>query len=337
MDLFLVDDTPECPALPSGSLADELEPLWAWSGEADSLSTPLERARAWCCLGDAADALPDGGLPLMAWEKGSDQAWGRLTPFHGVVGSDRITAVPPAALDLTAEESQALFAAVEPLFSSEGWALEWCGPLDWAVQHASLDGVVCASLQRVVGDSVQRWQSRTPLASARQLRRLQNEAQMVLHQHAVNEQRQARGAMTVNSLWLSDTGAGAVPGAAVAEVQAAWNQHRVVGLGAQSLATDGTADAALQAWREAARAGASGTAGGAGSRTGIPRLVLCGQQYARAFAWSADRAARRQAEHDRWRRAGALRRWWWTLQGQVPPAEAPAGAAVQRGASAHGR
>jgi hypothetical protein len=42
------------------------------------------------------------------------------------------------------------------------------------------------------------------------LRRLQSEVQMLLYQHAINDEREARGQSTVNSFWLS--GCGQPPG-----------------------------------------------------------------------------------------------------------------------------
>jgi hypothetical protein len=42
--------------------------------------------------------------------------------------------------------------------------------------------------------------------AARRVRRLQAEVQMLLHTHPINEQRQARGLLPVNSFWLSGCG-----------------------------------------------------------------------------------------------------------------------------------
>jgi hypothetical protein len=44
-------------------------------------------------------------------------------------------------------------------------------------------------------------------AEAAPLRRLQNEMQMLLYTHPVNDARAARGVLPVNSFWLSGTGA----------------------------------------------------------------------------------------------------------------------------------
>jgi hypothetical protein len=93
---------------------------------------------------------------------------------------------------------------VRPLFESEGVALAWGAPLRWYAAHESLQGLASASLDRVIGRNVDAWLPAGP--AARLMRRLQNEAQMLLHAHPLNEAREARGAMTVNSFWLSGCG-----------------------------------------------------------------------------------------------------------------------------------
>jgi hypothetical protein len=61
-----------------------------------------------------------------------------------------------------------------------------------------------ASLERVRGQSVDRWMPRQD--AAKLVRRLQNEMQMLLYTHPINDARVARGAPMVNSFWLSGTG-----------------------------------------------------------------------------------------------------------------------------------
>lgn len=284
-------------------LLQGLQPQWRIEGSLESLSTPAEQARARLLLGRAVREEEDGRLPWAAWARGSPGPWARLTPCHGLVGSDRITGLPPAALELQAEESRSLFDAVQPLFSSEGLALEWRGALEWQVGHDSLRGLPCASLDRMVGDSMQRWQGATPLASARLLRRLQNEAQMVLHDHPVNREREARRALTVNSLWLSDAGAGdQIDGAAPAPVMAQRWREAVDACAA-------TQTERVAAWRDSAARDPHGGAEGPDAAQQASTLVLCGRQGAQAFALPSAEA-----------RGGG---WWQALQRRWAPAPPP--------------
>lgn len=175
-----------------------------------SLSAPhelvLARERGW-------PALPDGTLPWAADQARrdgidvGDRPWGLLTPVHLALGSEQVALGDPDALQLDEAASRELFDAVAPLFHSVGVELRWGAPLRWYASHDSLAALPTASLDRVIGRPVDAWIPKSP--AARLLRRLQSEAQMLLHDHPVNTRREASGLPAVNSLWLSGCGAAA--------------------------------------------------------------------------------------------------------------------------------
>jgi hypothetical protein len=175
-------------------------------GDDWALDAPHERA-----LARAFGWRTDAPLPWAARQARADginvgQApWGLLTPVHWRVGTDAIHLADPRALALDETASRALFEAVRPLFESEGFALAWGAPLRWYASHAELASLRCASLDRVIGRDVDRWLPAQP--EARRVRRLQSEAQMLLHTHPINTAREAAGALPVNSFWLSGCGA----------------------------------------------------------------------------------------------------------------------------------
>lgn len=185
------------------SLMQELTPTLRDDGDEWSLSPPHERALA----RELGLAGADGALPWAAHEAAlagiatGDLAWGRITPVHWHVGSDGVNLLDPTLLELGADESHALFDAVRPLFEAEGATLVWQAPLVWYLAHDALRDLPTASLDRVVGRSVERWLPAAPL-----VRRWQVEAQMSWHGHAVNDAREERGALAVNSFWLSGCG-----------------------------------------------------------------------------------------------------------------------------------
>lgn len=178
-------------------------------GSEQSLTPPHERALA------RANGLyeGDGRVPWAAWQlrqEGADvnhtaRAW--ITPCHWVVGRDHIAMAPPAQLQLEPEESRALLEAVTPYFVEDGLSLQYRSPTLWIAEGERLRSLACASLDRVAGRRVDPWLPRD--AGARDLRRLQQEMQMLLYTHPVNAAREQRGHATVNSFWLS--GAGALP------------------------------------------------------------------------------------------------------------------------------
>jgi hypothetical protein len=177
-------------------------------GDELSLSPPHERAlaRAWGWSG------ADGQLPLAARWAAADgldpgiRAWGLLTPAHWHLGTEQLSLTDPASLALDEATSRALFDAVRGLFTSEGFEMHWGAPLRWYITHPSLAGLACASIDRVIGRNVDRWLPAGP--QARLLRRLQNEVQMLLYTHPLNDEREARRQPTVNSFWLSGCGLG---------------------------------------------------------------------------------------------------------------------------------
>jgi len=246
------------------------DPVERWGSDEYSLTPPHERACA-ALHGWRGD---DGALPWAALHAAQDgiavgeQAWGELTPAHWHVGHDHISLADPQALGLAADESRHVFDAVRPLFESEGWQMAWGAPTRWYAAHPTLAGLPCASLDRVIGRNVDLWLA--PHPQARLVRRLQNEVQMLLYRLPLNDEREARGALPVNSFWLSGCGA-AQPQAAHAGV------HVDDRLREPALAEDWAAWA--DAWR-ALDAGPLAALAQQAQRGQPVSLVLCGERHA---------------------------------------------------------
>ena len=186
-----------------------LTPTARDEGEASTLLPPHERAIAaawgWGSADDANDSLPFAAHAAAA--DGVDVGelvWGLVTPAHWLVGRDHVVLADPAELRLDADESHALFDVVRDLFESEGFTLAWGAPTRWYAAHESLAGLACASLDRAIGRNVEPWLPQPP--HARLIRRLQSEVQLLLYPHPINEAREERAALTVNSFWLSGCG-----------------------------------------------------------------------------------------------------------------------------------
>lgn len=178
-------------------------------------SMPHERALARAC------GLPaeDGHIPLAAWDVrqgGGDPgvaAWAWITPCHWRVATDHVSMGDPQQMQLSDTDSQVLLAAMRPFFEEDGIALTYDQPTRWRAQGEIFRGLHTASLDRVVGRTIDGWMPRTPQAAT--LRRLQQEMQMLLYTHEVNETRERDGHLPVNSFWAS--GAGALPADAPAK------------------------------------------------------------------------------------------------------------------------
>ncbi|MDR7331324.1 hypothetical protein [Roseateles asaccharophilus] len=140
-----------------------------------------------------------------AWavDAGPGLAWALMTPVHLSVGTDGVDVLPPAALDLSESDAAGFAAVLRELWpEQEGWQWRILDANRWAVGHATaLDGLLAASIERAAGRPIEPW-----LPESRVLRRWQNEAQMLLHGHALNNAREARGQHVVNSVWIGDIG-----------------------------------------------------------------------------------------------------------------------------------
>ena len=179
------------------------EPLDA--GDELSLSTPHERAHARA----SGLSAPDGLLPWAALEASkkhlTGNAWAFMTPCHWQVGANHIAMSGQTLPDFSEAESRALMAAMQPYFEEDGLALHFESPNRWLASGDVFKDLPTASLDRVVGRNVENWMPRSPQAAP--LRRLQNEMQMLLYTHPVNDARATRGVLPVNSFWVSGTGA----------------------------------------------------------------------------------------------------------------------------------
>lgn len=172
-------------------------------GSADSL-TPLAEHLA------SGQSYGDGLVPWAAWLARASglyadgQHWALISPCHLQIHSDHVAMQDPALLQLPEDESRTLLAAMQPYFEEDGIALHWHSARTWLAQGPVFQDLPCASLARVRGQAIDLWIPRQ--SAAQNLRRLQNEMQMLLYTHAINDARSARGQTPVNGFWISGTG-----------------------------------------------------------------------------------------------------------------------------------
>jgi hypothetical protein len=161
---------------------------WFELGRSELAAAPLTR------LLDATDA--------------ADGRWLRADPAH--VAADIATArlLACGGLGVTPEERQAFERTLKPLFGDGGLEFSAPHPDRWYVRmRGDAELPVCAPPEQAVGGDLAECLPSGP-AGAR-FRHLLNEAQMLLHQHPVNQRRSERDAAAVNSLWF--WGGGVLP------------------------------------------------------------------------------------------------------------------------------
>jgi hypothetical protein len=193
------------PASSTGHLRELLRGMHLcerYEGTAESLNPPHERAwgkqLGW-------DPLPDGLLPWAARcaPQAGSHAWAWVSLCHWDVGREHASLSDPQSLDISPDESQALWQDIRPYFESEGIQLHPARPGHW-LGKGEIFSQPSASLDRVLARNVDPWLPAGP--EARLLRRLQNEMQMLLYTHPVNQSRSERGQLPINSLWFSGSG-----------------------------------------------------------------------------------------------------------------------------------
>ncbi|MDP2367798.1 phosphoglycerate mutase [Rhodoferax sp.] len=199
-------------ALPAlRQLLARLRPEPADEGDEWTLSPPHERAQA------RSLGLPiaDGLIPWAAWRAAQAPAhlgaadacngvWGYLSPCHWQVGMDHLTMSGPYLPELSEAESRALLDTLAAFMQQDGITLHFDRPDHWLVRGELLRDLPSASLDRVLGQNLAPWITRQ--GGGAPWRRLHSELQMLLYAHPVNDQREARGQPTINSVWLHGTG-----------------------------------------------------------------------------------------------------------------------------------
>ena len=189
-----------------GKLLRGMKLLITDTGRAESLSPPHERVLAKACgLTHSADGL----IPWAALEakEKPNEGWAFITPCNWAMGREHATLTDPATLDVSEAESRMLMTAMQSYFATEGITLHYLEPTRWLARGDVFASLPTASLDRVLGRNVDRW-----LPASRQIKLLQNEMQMLLYTHPVNDERAAIGQRSINSFWVS--GSGALAGAA---------------------------------------------------------------------------------------------------------------------------
>ena len=209
-------------------------------GQADSLSPPHERV-----LGKALGlpASADGLIPWAAHEAHANchEGWAVITPCHWAMGREHATLTDPATLELNDTDARALLAAMQPYFATEGVTLQYLQATRWLARGDVFASLPTASLDRVLGRNVDRW-----LPSLKQIKLLQNEMQMLLYTHPINDERASQRQRSINSFWVSGSGALIEPARADTHVNT--HVHTSRALAQAALANDWAAYA--QAWTE---------------------------------------------------------------------------------------
>ena len=158
-----------------------------------------------CAAGPCLQALagPDGAAPV---------ACAVAQPVHFATAIDHLRLAPLHDLALEADESEALRCALNLHLAGEGLRLE-PGPAGAWIVHGARHACTSCDPLAAVGRDVRDHLPEGP--EGREVRRLMNECQMLLHEHPVNLARARAGRSPINAVWLWGFG-GPAPARALA-------------------------------------------------------------------------------------------------------------------------
>jgi hypothetical protein len=179
-------------------------------GQADAL-TPLHERLALqlqglhCTdglTGAAERAAQQSGL--LQTDADPQSGWAFMTLCHWEIQTQQVFMHDPNGLHITTTEADTLLKTMQPYFAGDGIRLYPYQNGTWLAQGPHLFALPTASLSRVNNQRVDEWMPRQPQAKA--VLRLQNEMQMLLYTHPINDARSVRGAPIINSFWVHGTG-----------------------------------------------------------------------------------------------------------------------------------
>ena len=136
--------------------------------------------------------LADGGVP-------GPHYWMRADPVHLQVGRDSLDLADSAAFEVSRAESQALVDALNRHFG-QTMLFQPLRPARWYLRLEKAPDVQTTPAAAARGVAIDEKLPSGP--DAMRFHALMNEAQMLLHEHPVNAEREARGVPALNSIWF---------------------------------------------------------------------------------------------------------------------------------------
>lgn len=184
--------------------APPLPALGTILGRAQKIASLATSAESWLCRFFGVERQHDWPVaPYSCLGDGIDPGsayWLRADPVHFHLQRDHFTLVDSSGFDLTLEEAQQYATALNAHFCADG--LRFFAPCAhrWYLQLQDDPGIITHALADAIGRNVHDMMPQGRRAA--ELSGMLNEAQMLLHAHPANLQREDRGELPVNSFWL---------------------------------------------------------------------------------------------------------------------------------------
>lgn len=154
----------------------------------------------------ANQPLGAGMALILALQQGFGQQINKNTDFwlaeliHLAPGREGASLIPARLLDISAEESAALFDSLQDYIQDTPFEFTPLSPTHWAVDSQQTLPPQTATVELAFETTVQDWWDTSTVGRA--WRQWANEVQMIWFQHPVNLKRQTQGRPVINGLWL---------------------------------------------------------------------------------------------------------------------------------------
>ena len=180
-------------------------------GRSDASESRCDDEQAWLCGQFGVSRQADWpSAPIAVFGTGTppgEHFWLSADPVHLQVNRDQLILMAPETLSITEAEAVSLCAALNRHFDADHFTFLAPHSHRWYLRTARPARISTTGLSRAAGHDVDRM---LPEGEDRMAwHRIFNEVQMLLHAHPVNEEREQRGALPINSLWFS--GGGTLP------------------------------------------------------------------------------------------------------------------------------
>ena len=148
----------------------------------------------------AVTRIVDAGVVDKDW-------WMRADPVHLHASANGLILTDAAELKLTPRDANALVAELMEIFTADGWLFKAAHAERWYLRPLIPPTIQTHALSDVIGRDIHPFLPHGKDAKA--WHTIMNEIQILLHTSGVNQAREARGELPINSLWF--WGAGRLP------------------------------------------------------------------------------------------------------------------------------
>jgi len=177
------------------------------SKSSNSQNSPQE-IEAWLCKTFNVTKQKDWPIaPIMLHSDSSESVktnnkdyWIRADPVHLRIEHNHIMLADSQAFKISNEEAEILTEDINKIFNNDNWALLPLHPKRWYIRTTNTPKMITHTLGQVTCKNINNF-----LPSGEDSvtwHKLFNEIQMLLHDHPLNKAREARGELTINSIWF---------------------------------------------------------------------------------------------------------------------------------------